>query len=84
MEPSSPGVAACARPFNAGASSGRHCMFMPVTGAGGVVIGVLRAEKSLQAPPGEAHGSYFSEDEIEALERAGKHCGSILQVRNVV
>jgi hypothetical protein len=59
-------------------------MFMPVTGAGGVVIGVLRAEKSLQAPPVEAHGSYFSEDEIEALERASKHCGSILQVRNVV
>jgi hypothetical protein len=60
-------------------------MFMPVTGAGGVVIGVLRAEKSMQAQSGEAHGSYFSEDEMEALEGASKHCGSILQVplRNV-
>ena len=81
MEPSSPGIAACVRPFNAGASSGRHTMFMPVTGAGGVVIGVLRAEKSVQAQSGEAHGSYFSEDEMEALEGASKHCGSILQVR---
>jgi hypothetical protein len=58
-------------------------MFMPVTGASGTVLAVLRAEKSVQIQSGDMSGTsgqYFSKDELEALDCLGRHCGSILQV----
>lgn len=83
MEPSSSAIAAAARPFNSGASNGRQCLFVPVTGAGGSVIAVIRAEKNLQQQvlgEGEGGGAHFSEDEMGALDCVARHCGSVLQV----
>ncbi len=83
MESSSSVIAACPRPFHSGASNGRQCVFMPVTGAAGAVIAVLRAEKNVQMQSGvmgSPHSQYFSQDEMEALECAARHCGSALQV----
>jgi hypothetical protein len=83
MEPSSSAIAAATRPFNSGASNGRHCLFVPVTGAGGSVIAVIRAEKNLQQQvlgEGQGGGAHFSEDEMGALDCVARHCGSVLQV----
>jgi hypothetical protein len=83
MESSSSGVAASARPFNVGASNCRHCVFMPVKGAGGTVVALLRAEKYVQAQNADetvAAGGQFSADDLTALSCIGQHCGSILQV----
>ena len=83
MDASSSGVASIAKAFSTGASYGRQCMFMPVMGAGGAVVAVLRAEKNVKIPAGgtnSAHNSLFSDDEIFALDCVGQHCGSILQV----
>lgn len=87
MEASSTGIASISKPFTTAASNGRHCMFMPVMGAGGAVVAVLRAEKNVKFPAAgdtnSAQNPSFSEDEIFALDCVGQHCGSILQVNYV-
>jgi hypothetical protein len=83
MDPSSSIIAAVSKPFSTGTSNGQHCVFMPVFGAGGDVIAVLRVEKNVKAQAVGTKGSqnpHFSEDEIDALSCVGQHCGSILQV----
>jgi hypothetical protein len=57
--------------------------YMPVLGAGGAVVAVLRAEKNVKSQGSNrvAEGVYFTEDEIGALECVGQHCGSVLQAR---
>jgi len=51
---------------------------MPVAGAGGSVIAVVRAEKS--GGGGDGAAAPFAEEEIGALDCVARHCGSILQV----
>lgn len=83
MDASSPGIAAVSRPLTAGSSNGRQCVFMPVFGAGGAPIAILRAEKNVTVQAvgmNGNHKSHFSDDEIDALHSVSQHCGSILQV----
>lgn len=82
MDASSPGIAAVSRPLTAGSSNGRQCVFMPVFGAGGAPIAILRAEKNVTVQAvgmNGNHKSHFSDDEIDALHSVSQHCGSILQ-----